>query len=60
MANTSWKSAIAGGISALAAFVLFSPSYFPPWAVDLAKVAMVGGLAAFGIVAKDYNVSGKP
>jgi hypothetical protein len=55
----SWKTTAAAVVSALAGFVLFSPSYFPPWAVDLAKYAMVGGLAAFGIFAKDYNRTGK-
>ena len=59
MTGTSWKSTAAGVVSALAAFVLFSPAYFPPWAIDAAKFAMVGGLAAFGVVAKDFDVTGK-
>jgi hypothetical protein len=54
----NWKTSIFALISAVAGFVLFSPQYFPPWAIDAAKYIMVGGLAAFGFSAKDYNVSG--
>ncbi len=56
--STSWKTTIFGILSALFAFVLFSPDHFPDWVVDLAKFAVVGGLAGLGITAKDWNVSG--
>lgn len=59
MTGASWKTTAAGIVSALAAFVAFSPAYFPPWAQDMAKFILAGGLAAFGIVSKDFNVSGK-
>lgn len=36
-------------LSAAAAFVLFSPELFPYWAVQFAKFAMAGGLAALGV-----------
>jgi hypothetical protein len=38
--------------------VLFSPQYFPPWAIDAAKYIMAGGLLALGLSAKDSNVTG--
>ena len=53
----NWKTTITALISALAGFVLFSPQYFPPYAIDVAKYIMVGGLMTFGLVAGDYNVS---
>jgi hypothetical protein len=51
----NWKTTACAVAGALAGFVLFSPAYFPPWAVDIAKYVMVGGLAGLGISAKDYN-----
>jgi hypothetical protein len=59
--NGSWKSTLMGATTAFFAFVLFSPETFSaaPWLLALAKFAVVGGLAGLGIVAKDYNVSGK-
>jgi hypothetical protein len=58
MNQTSWKTALCAMIAAAAGFVLFTPQYFPPIAVDIAKYVMLGGLAAFGVYAKDYNVGG--
>lgn len=53
---TNWKTTLIAAITALFGFVLFSPQYFPPWAIDLAKYAFVGGLAGLGIAAKDATV----
>lgn len=53
----SWKSTIAGLVTAAAGFVLFSPEHFRQWPIliDLAKYVMLGGLAALGIVVKDAS-----
>jgi hypothetical protein len=52
---TNWKTTVTAIVTAVAGFVLFSPQYFPPWAIDVAKYVMLGGLAAFGLTAKDSN-----
>jgi hypothetical protein len=58
----SYKTTIAACISAGASFVLFAQSagyvHFAPIVMALSAFAQIGGLAAFGVVAKDYNVSG--
>jgi hypothetical protein len=58
----SWKTTFAAGAAALAGFVVFANSQhlieFPPWMVAAAGYIQMGGLAALGISAKDYNVSG--
>jgi len=54
----SWKTTLIGLATALFGFILFSPQYFPPWMIDVAKYATVGGLASLGYMAKDYNVTG--
>ena len=54
----NWKTTMFGIISALAGFVLFSPQYFPPWAIDAAKYIMAGGLLGLGLAGKEFNVSG--
>ena len=54
----NWKTTATGIISALASFVLFSPQWFPPLAIDISKFILTGGLLAFGLSAKDYNVTG--
>ena len=51
----NWKSTSIGLATAFFGFVLFSPQWFPPWTQDLAKYAMLGGLASLGLVAKDYS-----
>ena len=51
----NWKTTLSGIATALFGFVLVSPQYFPAWMQDLSKYAMVGGLVAMGISAKDYN-----
>lgn len=60
MNQTSWKSTLFASIAVVAGFVLFSPTYFPPWAIDAAKYITLGGLAAWGYTTKDFNVSGGP
>jgi hypothetical protein len=58
----NWKTTTAAALSATASFVLFSHVLeviaWPAWVLALAMFAQVGGLAAFGITAKDFNVTG--
>lgn len=56
----SYKTTILGLVSAGASFVLFAHGTIamPAWLTTLAQFAIVGGLAGFGIVAKDYNATG--
>jgi hypothetical protein len=54
----NWKTFVSALITAFFGFVLFSPGYFAPWLVDVAKFATAGGLLAFGLFAKDHDVSG--
>lgn len=51
----NWRTSLAGIISAIAGFILFSPQLFTrwPWACDLAKYIMAGGLVSLGLVGKD-------
>ena len=59
---SSWKTTITGLVSAGASFVMFSQQLnmiqYPKWALAVAMFAAVGGLASFGIMAKDYNATG--
>ena len=50
---SEWKTTVAGLVTAMFAFILFSPVYFDPWMVDLAKFGMAGGLASMGVLSKD-------
>ena len=50
---SEWKTTVAGLVTAIFAFILFSPVYFEPWMIDLAKFGMAGGLASMGILSKD-------
>jgi hypothetical protein len=58
----SWKTTFTAFISAAASFVLFAQQShyidFPGWAISMAVFCQIGGLAAFGVVAKDSNVTG--
>jgi hypothetical protein len=57
----NWKTTLAGVLSAAGSFVLFAQASgvnVPKMVMLLAAFMQVGGLAGFGIVAKDYNVSG--
>lgn len=58
--RVNWKTTVVGIATAFFGFIVFDPSQFQsqPWLVSLAKYAMIGGFAAFGIVAKDGNVTG--
>lgn len=55
----NWKTTLSAIVTAIAGFVCFSPELFKPWpwAVEVAKYVMAGGLLAFGIAAAD---KGKP
>jgi small neutral amino acid transporter SnatA (MarC family) len=59
----SWKTTAAAAVSAASSFVMFAQfggyMLLPRWALGMAMFAHVGGLTAFGIAAKDYNVSGQ-
>jgi len=58
----SWKTTTAAALTAAASLVMFMQNggYYdvPRWALGLAMFCHVGGLVAFGVAAKDYNVSG--
>lgn len=58
----SWRTTVAASISAAASFVLFAQQLhfitFPNWIMAIAMFAMAGGLASFGVNAKDSQVSG--
>lgn len=58
----SWKSTTSAILSAAGSFVLFADYAgmvkWPSAVLALAMFANVGGLAALGIMSKDYNVSG--
>jgi len=49
----NWRTTAAGITGAVAGFVAFSPHWFHPLVVDVAKYIMIGGLAAVGILGKD-------
>ena len=52
--TTHWKTSTAGALlSAFLGFVLFAPQHFPPWLIDVAKFASIGGVAALGLSARD-------
>ncbi len=52
-----WKTTTAGLVLVVAGFVTFQPELFVrwPWAVALAKYAMIGGFGALGIAGKDAD-----
>lgn len=60
---SSWKTTLTGFLSAAASFVLFADLehmiVFPAWVRALAMFVSVGGTATLGVVAKDFNISGK-
>jgi hypothetical protein len=51
----NWKTSLAGCVTALAAFVAFSPALFArwPWVAEVAKFTIAGGFASMGLAAKD-------
>jgi hypothetical protein len=56
----NWKTTVSGLLTAFFGFVAFSPGLFGkwPWVGQVAQYAMIGGLAALGVSAKDNNVTG--
>lgn len=58
----NWMTSIAGLASAGASYILFAQplGYLNPphWLLGLAFFVQIGGLAALGITAKQYNVTG--
>jgi hypothetical protein len=58
----SWKTTLTSAVSSGAAFVLFAQQLhyidFPRWAMAIAMFTMAGGLATFGVSAKDSDVTG--
>ena len=58
----NWKTTVAGLVLCCSGFVAFSPKTFGGEQAPLVQVCKYitsGGLAALGITAKDFNVSGK-
>lgn len=54
----NWKTTSIGVVLSLTGFVAFSPSNFggeDALVVQVSKYIQIGGLAAFGVVAKDSN-----
>jgi hypothetical protein len=51
----NWKTTTAAVVGIVAGFVTFSPQWFHPLIVDIAKYVMVGGFAAIGIMGKDAS-----
>jgi hypothetical protein len=59
--SKSWKTTTIGIVLALSGFVAFSPDAFGgdnAFIVKLCKFINVGGLAALGVTAKDFDVTG--
>lgn len=59
---TSWKTTLLGLVSATAGFVAYSPDMFGGEGeplVQVCKFINLGGLAGLGLVAKDWNVTGR-
>jgi hypothetical protein len=54
----SWQPMVISAITAFFGFVLYKPVYFADWLVDLSGYAAIGGVAVFGIVVKQHNVTG--
>lgn len=58
--SKSWKTTAIGITLSLTGFVAFSPSHFGgegALLVQISRYIHMGGLAAFGIVAQDFNVT---
>jgi hypothetical protein len=50
-----WKTTIPALLSAFFGFVLFKPQYFPPVVQDLSLYVFLGGLAVFGVYARQVG-----
>lgn len=58
----NWKTTVIGILLSFSGFVTFSPDTFggdQALLVQISKYITAGGLAALGISAKDYNVTGR-
>jgi hypothetical protein len=55
---TSWKTTVSAVIIVICGFILFDPQWFPLILVSIAKYVGLGGVAALGISAKDFNITG--
>lgn len=58
----NWMPTVTAAISAAGSLVMFLQlggfADFPKWAMGICLFAQAGGLAAFGVVTKQYNVTG--
>jgi len=57
----NWKTTLCGTISAISAFIAFSPNHFggnDSLLVNLAQFVTAGGLFSLGIVGKDFDKTG--
>ena len=58
----NWMPTVTAAISAAGSLVMFLQlggfAEFPKWAMGVCLFAQAGGLAAFGVVTKQYNVTG--
>lgn len=57
----NWRTTLIGFILAFSGFVAYSPNSFGgenAFIVQLCKYINIGGLATFGLVAKDFNSNG--
>ena len=54
----NWKTTASSLFTAFFGFVMLHPHYFPSWLEDVAGYAAVGGMALFGLAAKDYTTTG--
>jgi hypothetical protein len=55
---TSWKTTVSAIVIVICGFILFDPQWFPAIIISMAKFIGLGGVAALGISAKDFNVTG--
>lgn len=57
----NWRTSLIGIIGAGVGYVAMFPEEFndaPSWIVKVAKYAVLGGFAGFGLIAKDGTVTG--
>ncbi len=54
----NWKTTLFACITVFFGFVALHPGYFNPVMADIASYIALGGLAAFGLSAKDNDVTG--
>lgn len=55
---TNWKTTVSACVTVLAGFVALHPEYFSSLISDIAQYITLGGLAAFGLAAKDKDITG--